>query len=858
MQSLGAVTSAQLKASVQAPLLKLEIYYGGAWVNLCSLGGVNYLKDISLSLGGATMTPAPVAGSWSATIHNANGAFLPANTSGAYKDYLVTGRKVRISTGGTYGGSDVYWVRMVGVMDSPEFSIFPPEVKLRGFDYAQYLADYKLRSPNNYWGNSTTISTSGPTESLGAEIYAEADACEIGAGEANNVTNWSATTAVLSSVADVGGGSTYVLKALFGSGATTLTYSTAGVYNWTCPAGVTSLSVACWGGGGGGGFGGTAAGSGGDGGGGGAYSIKTVTVTPGTTYVITVGAGGASDTEGGDSWFGSTVTVLAKGGQYGQHDGGSGPAGAGGAAASGVGDTKYSGGDGGGRADNGGGGGAGSAGTGANGNNGSAASGDSGGAAGGAVAGGGAGGAGGDLDTNGFDGSAPGGAGGGAGRGSVTYKIGGSGAAGKVVLSYTGAASTDSVINSNVGAVTAATTYKVVFKYKIVTGPGTLAGRAYIGSARQDGEASGLTSSSYATATFYFTASESGDLQLQFDITGAASGTDIRIDEISVKPVTAIVYVRNYDLPDECTGVYYATLDGAAIWYGEDPDGWFYDATHNGFVFHENKNVEAGTDNLVVYYHTAQLPEYVVADILVSVGLYATRVTALAAMTYTETGTVIDRVWFEAGTTALNAIRMICERVNYRFYFKYDGTPVFIPPPTIAAAGAESETFEPHIHSGPVYYEDTAELFNVIAISGEKIAQPLGTEQTMESNYKDTDSDSTSITAYGDRTKSISNHLFQSDAICSTLAASYLAAYKDPKKYLGFTLDFNAIPLELGDTLSVDLKVSPDMGYGGLYDLFFYDDGTLYDTEGTTVTVRGLVRDIKLANANATYRLELE
>jgi hypothetical protein len=549
--------------------------------------------------------------------------------------------------------------------------------------------------------------------------------------------------------------------------------------------------------------------------------------------------------------------VLAKGGQYGQHDGGSGAAGAGGAAASGVGDTKYSGGDGGGRADNGGGGGAGSAGTAADGNDGATASGDSGGAAGGAVAGGGAGGAGGDLDTNGFGGNAPGGGGGGAGRGSVTAKTGGSGAAGKVTLSYTGSNSTDSCSNSNVCTVTAGTMYKVGFNYKLVTGPGTMACRAYIGTARQ-GEATGLTETDYTSNRFYFTATDSDDLILQFDITGAASGTEFRVSAVFIKPVTSIVHTRNYDLPDECTGVYYATLDGDPIYYGEDPDGWFYDAEHNEFVFHENKDLSDGTDNLVVYYHTAQLPEYVVADILVSVGLYATQVAALAAMTYTETGTVIDRVWFTAGTSALAAIQQVCERVNYRFYFKYDGTPVFDAEPSIKAAGAEDATFEPFLIAGPRVYESTSELFNVISIAGDDIAQPLGPEQTKKNNYIGTATDSTSVTAYGDRTKSISNHLFQSDAVCSSMATTLLAAYKDPKRYLDFVAAINATPLELGDTLSVQLKISPDAGYGGLYDLFFYDDGTLYDTEGTTLTLRGKVRDIKLAKADATYRLELE
>ena len=62
---------------------------------------------------------------------------------------------------------------------------------------------------------------------------------------------------------------------------------------WTCPAGVTSVKVECWGAGGsGGGFSSSISLSGG--GGGGAYTVNnTVAVVPGTTYTITVGVGPA-------------------------------------------------------------------------------------------------------------------------------------------------------------------------------------------------------------------------------------------------------------------------------------------------------------------------------------------------------------------------------------------------------------------------------------------------------------------------------------------------------------------------------------------------------------------------------------
>lgn len=79
---------------------------------------------------------------------------------------------------------------------------------------------------------------------------------------------------------------------------------------WTAPAGVTSVNYLVVAGGGGGGSAATGVSMGGGGGAGGLLQGK-LTVVPGTTYTVTVGAGGASTTNGGDSTFGS---ITATGG----------------------------------------------------------------------------------------------------------------------------------------------------------------------------------------------------------------------------------------------------------------------------------------------------------------------------------------------------------------------------------------------------------------------------------------------------------------------------------------------------------------------------------------------------------------
>ena len=125
-------------------------------------------------------------------------------------------------------------------------------------------------------------------------------------------------------------------------------YTTTGNHNWTCPVGVNTVTVLVVGGGG---EAGTANSADSTGGGGGALSfVNNIPVVPGTSYGLTVGAGGAgasgydaNGNSGGHSSFTYGVSnqfqVLAWGGNGGS--GGSGSGGAGGAPASGGG-TYYS------------------------------------------------------------------------------------------------------------------------------------------------------------------------------------------------------------------------------------------------------------------------------------------------------------------------------------------------------------------------------------------------------------------------------------------------------------------------------------------------------------------------------------
>jgi len=206
---------------------------------------------------------------------------------------------------------------------------------------------------------------------------------------------------------------------------------------FTVPAGVTCIQIEAWGGGGKGGtrtfIGGIGSGGGG---GGGAYSRNVLSVIPGNSYTVSVGAGSNTTAPGGDTYFINTSTILAKGGSSVGDNISTGVNG--GVASSGVGDIRWSGGSGAnGTGSNGGGGGS-SAGDASNGLTATNQTGAT------APTGGGNGGDGKfGVQGTGTDGSSPGGGGGGAYRTSGQTRIGGYGAPGQLIITWIGLTGTN-------------------------------------------------------------------------------------------------------------------------------------------------------------------------------------------------------------------------------------------------------------------------------------------------------------------------------------------------------------------------------------------------------------------------------
>lgn len=389
--------------------------------------------------------------------------------------------------------------------------------------------------------------------------------------------------------------------------------------------------------------------------------------------------------------------------------------------------------------------------------------------------------------------------------------------------------------NVNVGAAVAGSQYKVVFEFRGVGGgPGDGDMRFEIH------QTAGICKSmiyplldAWQEDAFYFTALD--DTPIQIWIYGDVGIADLRIDVFSIKKHTLRTWHR-YQMPDACTGVYYVTLDDEPVWPGKQKgEGWYYDSGTNQFYFDYDKDMEDGTDNLIVYYFTVQEPEEIVADLLVTAGLYNTQAEALADMIHTLPPLTIDQVWFKKGTTITDAIRKVCERCNYRFYFNYSGRPVFLVAPTAEDAGDEDFTFTESQVTKIQDYEDRAEIRNRIVIEGLSEAMPEGAEETRPSELKGESSDIASINRYGEHTWTINNHLFQDQATIDTFCDTYLAAFKDPKMYTKFTTPFNPVPLIKGDTVAWRKQ---------------------YEETGTPINQRGIIRDIQIKEYIVSYKIE--
>ena len=632
MQAIAPVIDAQLLAPGQQPLMTVEIYVAPAWVNLCNLDGKNYVKDVSVSLGGASMTPNPVGGSWSVDIANENGIFHPQHPTSAYNAYLQTERLTRISIGATYGGVDYYWQRIIGHMNIPEFNASDFSVRISGGDYMKRLEETEIRFPDNYWGDSENFTSIASDGIIGAELYDETDAMTIFPDEVNDIpVAWVEENCIFGTIADTPAGSAG-------------TWSGRVTGQGPIPVGIHNLDV---------------------------------------------------------------ITAVA------------------------------------------------------------------------------------------------------------------------------------------------GESYQVRFWHRIVGGTGVNSIKVNI---RQ---ASGFCyqqrywpTDDWTEETFQFTALDNGAVRWGFRL--SPIDCDLRLDDFSIRGYR-FYYERYYDIADALEqGPYRVTLDTGAgaedVWQAEEDEGWWYEEA-TGHVFFDINKVVAGGEPMVIYYYMTTPIEEMLADLLYQAGvpdingvLYANSAAVLAAIVDPATGYIdpnvdIHKAWFKPGTTYLDAVKKICERCDYRFYFRYDGTPIFRPKPGPHAA--DFTLTDPKHHQTVKTYQDQNEIRNIIAIEGLKQTSHINREETVSSQFKGELADDGvggSIELYGERTLTIDNHLFQDQPDLDQMCIDLLAEYKLPKWYADLKIPFNPVPLEFGDNIKWEERLSP--------------------TLNITPSPEGIIRDIKIDNYSATYKSE--
>lgn len=434
--------------------------------------------------------------------------------------------------------------------------------------------------------------------------------------------------------------------------------------------------------------------------------------------------------------------------------------------------------------------------------------------------------------------------------------------------------------DTDVAALTIGLRYIITFWGRIVYNSPDSDGYAIL-SARQGTAMLHEVTVQGATWTQYsliVTAVATSALGLRYISTGKDSraGDYIEIDDISVKSYDPDTWMK-YELPAASNGPYFVTLDGEPVGQGDQDSeiGWHYDLAIDAIYFAEEMTIPNGVDNLYVYYYTDQSLDDVLGDVLMWAGLYPSRAAALADLDYTPTGVTLERVWFESkGTTALDAVTTLCERVNYRFWFGYDGRPHFQPAPT-----ADAVDF---IFTEPGHIEDLADeqamelLRNRIIVEGAERAWFQATRDDKASDkWRGEEYDAASIAAYLERTHQVNNHLFQDQASVNAMAIAALAEFKNPKWHTRLGLFANPVPLELGDVIqwvqefqpTSEMVITIDGGWFLLPPGETFDGGSFGESlteilsaggyDGVSVVNTGIIRDIKINDSRVTYVVEI-
>src|SRR5487761_12061 len=335
---LSASGSASLQAAPTFPstllTMKYELLINGTWTDITNF--VYQRDDVSIGRGKPNETSTATPGQITITLNNRDGRFTPKNISGAYYPYIGRNTQLRLSlvnitssTGSKYTGYR-FW---------GEVSVWPPQWDSTGRDVfcsitvsgvlRRYIQGSNIGSAvKRYYtrlsDNTVPYAMWLAEDSSGSSVIASA-LSNVGPMGFTGTPGFSSDPSFggLDSIPTIAGSSWHgqTLAATNPPGTGSITQSTPGVYNITCPPGVSTF--ACIGLGSGGAGGDTGAASGGGGGGGGEYASANISVTAGHVYQYTVPAGGGAvaNSNGGN---GASAIFTGDGGSQLVAHGGSG------------------------------------------------------------------------------------------------------------------------------------------------------------------------------------------------------------------------------------------------------------------------------------------------------------------------------------------------------------------------------------------------------------------------------------------------------------------------------------------------------------------------------------------------------
>ncbi len=158
-----------------------------------------------------------------------------------------------------------------------------------------------------------------------------------------------------------------------------------------------------------------------------------------------------------------------------------------------------------------------------------------------------------------------------------------------------------------------------------------------------------------------------------------------------------------YSLPSGCNGVYEVLLDDVEY------SSWTYDWVTGKLVI--TQDLPSGT--LTVKYFTSANIITVLQNILVNAKVIASS----GDLLYDNPSKTIDRCWFNEGTSGLEAVKKLCQLVNYRFWFDGDGKANFKAIQSIGTGVFDITDDNANILETRA---DDAEFFNGVEVIGEE------------------------------------------------------------------------------------------------------------------------------------------